>query len=192
MTMTAFSTAVTQTFTVATDSLSTSTGIASLCGAFSYTISPTGFITISGTTITVNAASLTYVGSYTAVLTATLASYPAVTVANKSFAVTIVDPCLTTVLTLPTTFSNFSFTAFSGVPYTMTFSPATDSKATAAGVPSLCGPRVYSIVETTPAAFTTIVPPAAGQEYSSVWTLSELSNDFAHVGVWTMTLRVTL
>jgi len=135
---------------------------------------------------------MVYVGSHTAVLTATLANYPSVTAATKSFAVTIIDPCLTTVLTLPTTLSSFSITVFSGIPYTMTFLPATDTQATAAGVPSLCGPRVYSIVEATPAAFTTIIPPAAGEEYSSVWTLSELSTSFADVGVWTMTLSVTL
>jgi len=74
----------------------------------------------------------------------------------------------------------------------MTFMPATDSKATAAGVASLCGPRVYTIIEATPAAFTTIIPPSAGLEYSNAWTLSMLSNNLAHVGVWTMTLRVTL
>lgn len=70
--------------------------------------------------------------------------------------------------------------------------PATDTAATTAAVAALCGPRVYTIVEATPAAFTTIIPPAAGQEYTSAWTLTSLSNDFTHVGVWTMTLRVTL
>jgi hypothetical protein len=194
MTGTVYGTAVTQTFVLATDSLSTSTAITNLCGSFSYTITPTGFLTVNGSTgvITLSSTNMAQIGTYSATLTAKLASYTAVVGATKSFSVTLVDPCLTTTLTLPTTIAAFSITAFSGVATTITFMPATDSKATSAGVASLCGPRVYTIIEAKPAGFTTIIPPAAGQEYTSAWTLSELSNSQTDVGSWTMTLSVTL
>jgi PKD repeat protein len=37
-----------------------------------------------------------------------------------------------------------------------------------------------------------IIPPAAGTEYISAYTLKALSNSFTDVGVWTITLRATL
>ena len=132
------------------------------------------------------------IGTYTATLSVTLVSYTGVTAATKSFSVTLIDPCLSTVLTLPTTLTAFSITVGSGVAYTQTFMPATDSAASTAAIPSLCGPRIYTIVEANPLAFTTIVPPAAGQEYISAWTLSEITSNFAYVGVWPMTLSVKL
>jgi hypothetical protein len=104
-------------------------------------------------------------------LSAKLISYSAVTAATKTFTATLVDPCLTTSLTLPTVMVNFSI-SYGGTAYTTTFMPATDTKANAALVASLCGPRVYTIVETIPAAFITITAPTAGQEYTSAWTMS--------------------
>ena len=101
-------------------------------------------------------------GSYLVTLSAILTSYPARPAVTKSFTAVLTDPCLVTVLTLPTTLINFSISPFSGIPYLQTFMPATDSRAVAAGIPSLCGQRVYSIVEATPAIITTIVPPNPG------------------------------
>ena len=40
--------------------------------------------------------------------------------------------------------------------------PATDSAATTALVPGLCGPRVYAILEAQPAIFISIIAPAIG------------------------------
>jgi len=127
-------------------------------------------------------------------LTAFLSSYTAVASAIKTFSVTIIHPCETAVLTLPTALANFSVAPHSGVPLTQAFMPAVDSKSgvAGAGVASFCGPRVYKIVETTPAAITSIIPPSAGLEYTSAWTLSALTNDCADSGVWTMTLQATL
>jgi hypothetical protein len=97
-------------------------------------------------------------------LTAFLSSYTAVASAIKTFNVTIIHPCETAVLTLPTALQNFSVTPHSGVPFTQAFMPAVDSKSAVAGAgdASFCGPRVYKIVETIPAAITSIVPPSAG------------------------------
>jgi len=70
--------------------------------------------------------------------------------------------------------------------------PATDTKATAAGVAALCGSRTYTIVEAVPAAFTTITSPAAGQELTSAWILSFSTSSCADRGSWTITLRASL
>jgi hypothetical protein len=82
---------------------------------------------------------------------AKLVDYPLVAEAFIVFNVTITgessDPCLTTTLTLPTTFTAVTITALSGVENFQEFAPATDTAATTAGNPSLCGIRVYSIVE---------------------------------------------
>ena len=84
---------------------------------------------------------------YTATLSASLVSYPTVLPAQLSFTITLVDPCLTTVLTLPTTLLSFSIKAFDGIGFTQTFMPATDTAATSANVIDLCGPRQYIVVE---------------------------------------------
>ena len=38
----------------------------------------------------------------------------------------------------------------------------------------------------------TIVPPAVGTEFTSPWTIDALSNNLADVGVWPVTVQVTL
>jgi len=68
---------------------------------------------------------------------------------------------------LPTALTSFSITVFDGIGFTQTFMPATDAAATSALRPDLCGPRVYTIIEASPAAFISITAPAAGQEYTA-------------------------
>jgi hypothetical protein len=65
--------------------------------------------------------------------------------------------------------------------------PATDTAGSTAVVPSLCGPRVYTIVEAQPKNFMSIVAPA-GDAYTQAWTLNALSNNISDVGTWTITL----
>ena len=103
----------------------------------------------------------------------------------------LVDPCLTTVLTLPTLPASFVISAFDGIGFTHTFMPATDSAADIALVPSLCGPRTYVILEAQPLNFISIIPPA-GDGYINPWTIFAISNSFVDVGVWAVTLQVTL
>ena len=50
---------------------------------------------------------------------------------------------------------------------------------------------MYSIVETTPQGFISIVAPAIN-EYSLNWTLSIKSDSLADVGVWIVTLQAKL
>jgi hypothetical protein len=71
------------------------------------------------------------------------------------------------------------------------FAPATDTAATSAAVPELCGVRVYSILETFPQGFVSIVAPTSNM-YISNWTLSMFSNSFLNVGIWTVTLQAML
>ena len=60
-----------------------------------------------------------------------------------------------------------------------------------AGVLDLCGPRVYTIVETAPQAFVSIVASATN-EYLSNWTLLMNSINIADVGTCTVTLQAKL
>ena len=93
---------------------------------------------------------MTDIGTYTATLKAKLTNYAGVTPAQVSFSVTLVNPCLTTTLALPTTLVATSITSLSGLTSTQVFAPSTDTAATFAGVLDLCGARIYSIVEITP------------------------------------------
>ena len=90
---------------------------------------------------------MTKIGVYTATFRASLVNYPAVPPAQLTIGITLVNPCLTTVLALPTTLVTFTISAFDGVGYTQTFMPATDTAATNAVVNNLCGPRTYVVVE---------------------------------------------
>jgi hypothetical protein len=80
----------------------------------------------------------------------------------------------------------------SGLTSTQVFAPATDTAATFAGVPDLCGARIYSIVETTPQqGLVSIIAPTTNL-YSSNQTLSMKSTIISDVGVWTVTVQAKL
>jgi hypothetical protein len=104
--------------------------------------------------------------------------------------VTLVDPCVTTVLSLPA-LSTFTISAFDGIGFTQTFTPASDTASSTAAVPGLCGTVSYLIVETQPSLFMTIVPPVTSP-FTNLWTLTALSSSFADVGAWAITLQATL
>jgi len=117
MTSTVTELAATQTFFAPTDTLSTSTGIANLCGSYTYTITQAyPFLTINQTTrvLTLQTNDMTKIGSHPVTLSASLTSYPAVAAVTKTFTATFVDPCLTTTLTLPTVMLDFSLVYGSG------------------------------------------------------------------------------
>ena len=135
--------------------------------------------------------SMANIGFYTPKLRAKLTNYPSVIAASVEFSATLINPCLTTTLALPTTLKDKTITSFSGTAVTEDFAPATDTAATFAGVIDLCGVRIYTILETTPLEFVTIVPPATNL-YTLDWTLSMLSNNLAHAGTWTVTLQAKL
>ena len=128
---------------------------------------------------------------YTAKLRAKLTNYSGVAAATVAFSVTLINPCLTTNLALPTTLIAKTIILLSGTAVTQVFAPATDTAATAASVASLCGLRVYTIVEAIPQEFVTIVAPATN-EYTLNWTLSMLSINLAHDGTWNVTLQAKL
>ena len=153
MTSTVTETAATQAWTAATDSLSTLTTLSEACGPITYSIvEGYSFLTldVTGLLLTLQSNLIADAGSYTATLSASLTNYPAVAAAQISFSLELINPCLTTVLTLPTTLSAFTITVGDGVGFEQTFMPATDSKADAATTPALCGPRVYAILEAQP------------------------------------------
>ena len=105
-------------------------------------------------TISIQTSMLADAGVYTATLDAKLTSYPAVTHAQVIFTITVIDPCLTTTLTLPTVLAPVTITAMSGTGSSQIFLPATDAAGAAAATPGLCGNRIYSIVEAPAQAFT--------------------------------------
>jgi hypothetical protein len=131
------------------------------------------------------------IGLHTVTLQAALTNYPTATPISVTFSVTLVDPCPTTVLSLPA-LSTFTISAFDGIGFTQTFTPASDSASTTAAVTGLCGPVTYSILEAQPATFVSIISPGAGLELTNPWTLTALSNNFADVGTWTITLQAVL
>lgn len=90
---------------------------------------------------------MTDIGVYTATLQVKLTNFPAVTPVEVAFAITLVDPCLSTALTLPTSLTPVTITALDGTSSSQVFVPATDSAGDAALLPDLCGPITYSIVE---------------------------------------------
>ena len=101
--------------------MSTASALIDVCGPLVYTITEAHpFISIDPltNTITVLSTNMLHIGIYTATLSASLANYPLVTAAQIAFSVTLVDPCLTTVLTLPTTLLTFTITAFDGIGFT--------------------------------------------------------------------------
>ena len=55
------------------------------------------------------------INTYTATLRAKLTNYSGVTAAIVAFSVTLINPCLTTTLSLPTTLVNKTITSFSGL-----------------------------------------------------------------------------
>ena len=105
MSSTVTQTSTTQTFIAPTDSLSTSTANAGLCGSFTYIIiQGYSFLTINSSTLMLNLSSsnMSDIGTYSATLSASLTNYPSVPTVMLNFSVMLVDPCLTTVLNLPT------------------------------------------------------------------------------------------
>ena len=108
--------AVSQAFALATDSKSTNTGVSSLCGPFQYDIIEAySFITVTAGNISLASNSMADIGVYTPRLRAKLTNYPSVTASNVAFSATLINPCLTTSLALPTTLMNETITAFSGL-----------------------------------------------------------------------------
>ena len=148
------------------------------------------FLTIDSLGLNVSLQSNDYltIGTHTATFNVALSDYPAVPPVQVTFQAVLTDPCLATLLTLPTTLSTFSISAFDGVGFSQTFMPATDAAGTTAAIPGLCGPRVYTILESSPVTnFMSIVAPV-GDAFTQAWTLNALSNDILDVGTWTITL----
>ena len=72
------------------DSVATTNGIASYCGARTYILFPThSFLNISGTTLSLQTSNVAEVGEYIVELTVSLANYPMVQSITKNFVVTI-------------------------------------------------------------------------------------------------------
>jgi hypothetical protein len=120
ITHTVTSTAATQVFAVATDSVSTSLASTGVCGPFTYTNTeayPWLTIDQATATITVLSANMADIGPHTATLRASLTNYPSAPPVSVTFTVTMVDPCLTTVLSLPA-LSTFTISAFDGIGFT--------------------------------------------------------------------------
>jgi hypothetical protein len=133
MTHTVTSTAATQV-AVSTDSISNSLATTGVCGSFTYTNTeayPWLTIDQATATITVLSTNMADIGPHTVTLRASLTNYPSAPPVSVTFTVTMVDPCLTTVLSLPT-LSTFTISAFDGIGNSQTFTPLADTASTAA------------------------------------------------------------
>ena len=97
--------------------------------------------------ISVQTTSLAHVGLHSVTFEAKLTNYAEVTPLLATFSVNIINPCLTTILSLPTNLASVTITSLSGIGDTQNFLPATDSASSMASIPELCGNRIYSIVE---------------------------------------------
>ena len=112
--------AATQQFGLATDSYSTSKGIPNSCGPFEYSIVEAySFVSISTAsnpgTISVQSNLMADINTYTATFQVKLTNYPEVAPVQVAFQIQLVDPCLTTVLALPTTLTAASIVSMSGI-----------------------------------------------------------------------------
>jgi hypothetical protein len=160
-----------------TDSKSVLTAIPSFCGPIAYSIvEGYSFVSLSSLsnpgTISIQTNKLSDAGVYTATFDALLTTYPTVAHAEIVFTITIIDPCLTTMLALPTALAPVTIVAMSGIGSSALFAPATDTAGTAAATPGLCGPRLYSIVEVPFQSFVTIVPASGSDPYVNNWSLA--------------------
>jgi len=157
--------ASTQNFVLGTDSKSALSGVSSLCGPIEYSVIVPGYSFTSvdavNGVISVQSNLINDAGVHNATFKAKMTNYALVAHVDIGFEITITNPCLTTVLTLPTTITSVTITSLSGTSQSRAFSPATDTAATPV-VPGLCGNRIYSIVEVSAQNFVSIVPPAAG------------------------------
>jgi len=117
VTYTVTTAAITSAFAVATDDVSTLSGIVGVCGPYTYTILEGYSFTLVDSalaTLTVVTNIMADIGVYTATMEAKLTNYPAAAPVLVSFSITIVDPCLTTVVTLPALVA-FTISAFDGI-----------------------------------------------------------------------------
>jgi hypothetical protein len=107
--------ALSQAFTAATDSISTSLTTTGACGTFTYSNTDAySWMTVDpvALTVSVQTTNLALANTYTATLKASLVSYPTV-FTSVTFSVTLVDPCVSTTMSLPA-LTTFTITAFSG------------------------------------------------------------------------------
>ena len=90
-----------------------------MCGPIEYTIVEAySFVSIASAadpgTISVQSSLLSDANTYTATFQAKLTNYPLVAPVEITFTITLVDPCLTTSLSLSTTLTAVTITSLSG------------------------------------------------------------------------------
>ena len=112
--------ASTQTFALGTNSKAVQLTDPTLCGPIEYSITEMySFVTLNSSTnpatISVQSNLIPDTGVYSATLHAKLLNYPSVTPVDIGFSITMINPCLTTTLNLPTAISAVTISALSGV-----------------------------------------------------------------------------
>ena len=122
-----------------------------MCGPIEYSVVAPGYsfalVDAVNGVISVQSNLITDAGDHNVTFKAKMRDFSNVAHVDIGFKITITNPCLTTVLTLPTTLASVTITSLSGTGNSQTFLPATDTAATSL-IPGLCGNRIYSIVET--------------------------------------------
>ena len=148
MSMKVSQTAVTQDITFA-DSTATSHTITSYCGARTYTLSPAlGFLSISGTTLTLNSSNPADVSVTSVTLTIGLTNYAGVSPLVKTFTVTITCEVISLAFStspVSTTTIQVGITALPvNIPYTVTLTPNCANSASFVFAPAT--PAILSLM----------------------------------------------
>jgi hypothetical protein len=132
------------------------------------------------------------VGVYTVTISATLPSYPTVVAGTTTYTLTVVDPCATVVVdNLQQAISTMIYVVMlATTPTTTTFVPFSDNAAVTYSNPSICGPKVYTILEAYP--FVSIGAPASGLNWTDLWSLTLQTSLLSDVGSYMATIACTL
>jgi hypothetical protein len=101
--------------------------------------------------------------------------------------VTVIDPCLSTTI-LPVALNPMIVSIYDTVPQIQQYFAFDDQFALTMSTPGMCGPKTY----TTNNALALISPPASGLVDSDFWDISTVTNNYADVGNYTVTLTVMM
>lgn len=85
------------------------------------------------------------IGSHSVTLSASLTDHPMVPAVTRTFTAVLVDPCLTTTLSLGAQVLSNMISTVTQAAATQTFITAKDLASTLASVTNLCGDFTYSI-----------------------------------------------
>lgn len=108
---------------------------------------------------------------------------------SVTFTVELYNDCGTTTITSDNqVIKELYFIVLENIsPVFSTFKPFSDGVAKQYNDTDICGPKVYSIVESRP--YLSIMQPGSGLVYSDPWTIALMTNSLAYVGLHSTTIK---